>query len=177
MTHGKESKRTGSPTAYWYTAPISGKKFTRVKAAWGYHDPSGGEARRVSDEAKEAAKKVAKEAAKEAARPAKETAKEATREAREAVRPAMEAAMEAAFTSATSIAKGDVMIRCGRTICQGTQKHTGTSWTHQFGKRKQIRCSSCDKRLDATKWEVGGRGRVRGSLKTNCPPTGPVPRH
>jgi hypothetical protein len=57
----------------------------------------GTKARRAFDEAKEAAKKAAKEAAKE-------VAKEATRPAK----------------ASTSIATGDVM-RCGRTICQGTR--------------------------------------------------------
>jgi hypothetical protein len=111
-------------------------------------------ARRVIDEAKEAAKeaakRVSKEAAKEAARPAWEAA-------REAARPAREAAREAAFAASTvngdktaSIVNGDVM-RCGRAICQGTQKHTGASWTHQFGKRKQIWCTTCGKKLEASK--------------------------
>jgi hypothetical protein len=55
--------------------------------------------------------------------------------------------------SSTSIKNGDVM-RCGRGIYQGTQKHAGASWTHQFGKRKRIRCSSCKKLLGASKWVV-----------------------
>jgi hypothetical protein len=103
-------------------------------------------ARKVFDEAKdaakEAAKRVCKEAAKEAARPAKEAAKEATR-------PAKEAAKEAAMSS-TSTVNGDVMC-CGRANCQETQKYTGASWTHQFGKQKQIRCTTCGKKLEATK--------------------------
>jgi hypothetical protein len=37
-------------------------------------------------------------------------------------------------------------------ICQGTRKYAGASWTHQFGKRKQIRCSSCKRLLEAPKW-------------------------
>jgi hypothetical protein len=108
-----------------------------------------GVARRVFDEAKEAAKeaakRVSKEAAKEAARPAKEAAKEAAR-------PAREAAREAAMSS-TSIVNGAV-ICCGRPNCQETQKYTGASWTHQFGKQKRIWCSSCKKNLTASKWVV-----------------------
>jgi hypothetical protein len=70
-------KRTGSFTAYyWYTAPISGEKFTSVKAARDHHDPSGGARRAFDDEAKEAAKEaLAKEASKKAS---KEAAKPAT---------------------------------------------------------------------------------------------------
>jgi hypothetical protein len=118
-------------------------------------------AERVSKEAaKEAAKRVSKEAAKEAARLAKEAAREAAMSAKEAAkeaaRPAKEAAKEAAreaAMSSTSIANGDV-ICCGRANCQGTQKHTGASWTHQFGKRKRICCASCGKKLEASKWVV-----------------------
>jgi hypothetical protein len=110
----------------------------------------------AKEAAKEATKRVSKEAAKEAARPAKEAAKEAARPAKEAAkeaaRPAREAAREAAMSS-TSIVNGDV-ICCGRANCQGTQKYTGASWTHQFAKRKQIRCTSCGKKLEASKWVV-----------------------
>ena len=112
---------------YYYTASC-GAKFTSAKAAWAYHDPSG-VARRVFDEAKEATKEAAKGVSKEAAK---------------------EAAREAAMLS-TSIVNGAV-ICCGRANCQGTKKHTGASWTHQFGKRKQIRCSSCKRLLEAPKW-------------------------
>jgi hypothetical protein len=118
-----QSARYTSCTGYYYTAPISGEKFTSLKApAWAHHGPSG-EARRAFDEAKEAAK--------------------------EAARPAREAAREAAFAS-TSIATGDVM-RCGRAICQRTQNHTGPPWTHQRGKRRRIYCTSCGKRGNASK--------------------------
>jgi hypothetical protein len=55
--------------------------------------------------------------------------------------------------SSTSIVNGDV-ICCGRANCQGTQKYTGASWTHQFGKQKQIWCASCGKKLEASKWVV-----------------------
>jgi hypothetical protein len=56
--------------------------------------------------------------------------------------------------SSTSIVNGDV-ICCGRASnCQGTQKYTGASWTHQRGVRKQIRCTSCRKKLGASKWVV-----------------------
>jgi hypothetical protein len=55
--------------------------------------------------------------------------------------------------SSTSIANGDV-ICCGTANCQGTQKFAGASWTHQFGVRKRIRCASCGKQLDASKWVV-----------------------
>jgi hypothetical protein len=93
----------------------------------------------VFDEAKEATKEAAKRVSKEAARdPSKEAAREAAR--------------EAAMLS-TSILNGDVMC-CGRPNCQGTQKYTGASWTHQFGKRKQIWCTSCGKNLGASKWVV-----------------------
>jgi hypothetical protein len=77
-------------------------------------------------------------------------AKEATKEA--AKRSAREAAWEAAMLS-TSILNGDV-ICCGRPNCQGTQKYTGASWTHQRGKRKQIWCAACGKKLEASKWVV-----------------------
>jgi hypothetical protein len=103
-------------------------------------------ARRVFDEAKEATKEAAKRVSKEAAK--------------EAARPAREAAREAAFAASTAngdktarIVNGDV-IRCGRANCQGTQKHTGASWTHQFGKRKPIHCTTCGKQLEASKWVV-----------------------
>jgi hypothetical protein len=95
-------------------------------------------ARKVFDEAKEAAKEAAKRACKEAAK--------------EADRPAKETARVAAMSS-TSIVNGDV-ICCGRANCQGTQKYTGASWTHQFGKQKQIWCASCGKKLEASKWVV-----------------------
>jgi hypothetical protein len=154
-----QQRRNGvNNTKYYYTASC-GTKFTNLNAAWHHHDPSGA-ARRVFDEAKEAtkeaAKRASKEAAKEAARPAREAAREAARPAREAAweaaRPAREAAKRAAMSS-TSIANGDV-ICCGRATCQGTQKYTGASWTHQFGVRKRIRCYSCGKNVDASKWVV-----------------------
>ena len=90
------------------------------------------------DEAKEATKEAAKRVSKEAGK--------------EAARPAREAAREAAMLS-TSIVNGAV-ICCGRANCQGTKKHTGASWTHQFGKRYQILCSTCGKRTVASKWAV-----------------------
>ena len=91
------------------------------------------------DEAKEATKEAAKRVSKEAA---KRVSKEAAKEAKEAA------------MSSTSIANGAV-ICCGRPNCQGTQKYTGASWsTHQFAKRKQIRCTSCGKKLEASKWVV-----------------------
>jgi hypothetical protein len=144
----KESRSRGvNNTKYYYTASC-GKKFTSLNAAWDHHDPTG-EARRVFDEAKEAtkeaAKRVSEEAAREAARPAREAAWEAAR-------PAKEAAKRAAMSS-TSIANGDV-ICCGRATCQGTQKYTGASWTHQFGKTKTILCNTCGKRPVASKWVV-----------------------
>jgi hypothetical protein len=94
---------------------------------------------------------VAKEAAKEAARPEagqprKRPRKQpATKEAARLAKKAVKASM--------SIATGDV-IRCDRAICQGTQKYTGASWTHQFGKRKQIWRTSCGKKLEVSKWVV-----------------------
>jgi hypothetical protein len=116
-THGKESKRTGSFTRCYYTPPDVDQQFTSLKVAWAHR---GRRAGCSSDEAKEAAKEAAKKAAKEEAREAARPAREA---AREAARPAREAAWEAAKAS-TGIANGDV-IRCGRAVCQGTQKHTG----------------------------------------------------
>jgi hypothetical protein len=112
--------------------------------------------RAVLDEAKEAEKEAAKRAAKEAAREV----------AKEAARPAREAPKKASFAS-TSITTGDV-IRCGRAMCQAMRGWTGPSWTHQFGKRKRIHCTSCKKLLGGI--EVGGRGRVRGLSKTTWQP-------
>jgi hypothetical protein len=77
-------------------------------------------------------------------------AKEARMQAREAAREAAEARRQA---RCTSIVNGAV-ICCGRPNCQGTQKYTGASWTHQFGKRKQICCTTCGKKLEASKWVV-----------------------
>jgi hypothetical protein len=122
-----QSVITGSCTNYCYMEPVSGDDFTSANAAWDHHGPSG-EERRGFVQAKEAAKEAARQAAKEVSK---------------------EAAM-----SSTSIAKGDVM-RCNHAIyCQGTHKYNGASWTHQFGKRKQILCTSCGKRLEASKWVV-----------------------
>jgi hypothetical protein len=75
-------------------------------------------------------------------------------EAKEAAkRVSKEAAKEAAMSS-TSIVKGDV-ICCGRANCQGTQKYTGASWTHQFGhKTKGVICNTCGKKTVASKWAV-----------------------
>jgi hypothetical protein len=96
-------------------------------------------ARRAFDEAKEAAKEAAKRVSKEAAK---------------------KAAM-----SSTSIVNGDV-ICCGRANCQGTQKYTGASWTHQFGKQKLKADLVRLLRKEAGGIKVGGRGRVRWLLKT-----------
>ena len=74
-------------------------------------------------------------------------------EAKEAAKRAPKEAAKEAAMSSTSIVNGDV-ICCGRANCQGTQKYTGASWTHQFGKQKQIRCTTCGKKLEATKWMV-----------------------
>ena len=98
-------------------------------------------ARRVFDEAKEAAKEAAKRASL-----ASSNASFGFRRARG----------EEDFDKgkrSTSIVNGDV-ICCGRPNCQGTQKYTGASWTQQFAKRKQIRCTSCGKKLEASKWVV-----------------------
>jgi hypothetical protein len=132
-----QSVRPGGRANFIYTASC-GTKFTGVKAAWAHHDPSG-EAQRVFKEAKEAAKVATKRESKEACR---------------------QAAKEATF--AASIVNGDktasivngAVICCVRANCQGTQKYTGASWTHQFGKRKQICCTSCGKELEASKWVV-----------------------
>jgi hypothetical protein len=39
-------------------------------------------------------------------------------------------------------------------FCQGTQKFTGASWTHQRGVRRRIYCTSCGKGVSASKWVV-----------------------
>jgi hypothetical protein len=89
------------------------------------------------------AKVVPKEAAKRESKEARRQDREAAWEAKEARRQAR----------STSIVNGAV-ICCGRPNCQGTQKYTGASWTHSFAKRKQIRCTSCGKKLEASKWVV-----------------------
>ena len=74
-------------------------------------------------------------------------------EAKEAAKRAPKEAAKEAAMSSTSIVNGDV-ICCGRANCQGTQKYAGASWTHHFGKRKQIWCASCGKKREASKWVV-----------------------
>jgi hypothetical protein len=68
--------------------------------------------------------------------------------------------------SSTSTVNGDV-IRCGREICQGTQKHTGASCLVDSPTRRQAKADSLHLlRKEAGDIKVGGRGRVRGLLKT-----------